>query len=110
MHVGKNLGIMTSLKNLLQKAAPSPLRRSRGQGACRKAQHRAGSTTMGVAIHPLRHAYAPPRLEAGVPPRLLQRSLGHTHRETTRVSLHRPPQGQEEAYECRNALMPGLLP
>ena len=41
--------------------AASPMRRASVQGACRTAQHRAGSTKMGVAIHPLRHAYATPR-------------------------------------------------
>jgi site-specific recombinase XerD len=65
---------------------------------------------MGVAIHPLRHAYATPLLEAGVHPRLLQRSLGHTQLETTMLSLPLTPKGQEEAYERLNALMHGLLP
>jgi site-specific recombinase XerD len=57
--------------------------RSRVQGAFRKAKQRAGITKMGVAIHTLRHSYATPLLEAGVPPRLIQRYLGHTHLETT---------------------------
>ena len=48
---------------------------------------------MGVAIPPLRHAYATPLLEAGVNPRLIQRSLGHTPLETTMVYLHRTHTG-----------------
>jgi len=38
---------------------------------------------MGVALHPLRHAYAPQLLAAGVNPRLIQRYVGHTQRATT---------------------------
>ena len=66
--------------------AASPRRRPRVPGACRPANHRAGISTMGGAIHPLRHAYATHRLAAGVHPRLIPRSLGHTHLETTLVS------------------------
>jgi len=65
---------------------------------------------MGVAIHPLRHAYATPLLEAGVHPRLIQRSLGHTQLETTMVSVHLPHTGHADAYERLTALMHGLLP
>jgi len=63
-----------------------------------------------VAPHTLRHSYATHVLEAGVHPRLIQRSLGHTQLETTMLSLHLTHTGQEEAYERRNALMDGLLP
>jgi integrase/recombinase XerD len=90
--------------------AASPMRRSRVQGAFRKAKQRAGITKMGVAIHTLRHAYATHLLEAGVNPRLIQRSLGHTQLETTMISLHLTHKGQEEAYARLNALMHGLLP
>jgi site-specific recombinase XerD len=62
------------------------MRRPRVQGAFRTAKHRAGITTTGVAIPPLRHAYATHLLEAGVHPRLLQRSLGHPQRATTMLS------------------------
>ena len=86
------------------------MRRSRVQGACRTAQHRAGITQMGVAIHPLRHADATQLLEAGVNPRLIQRDLGHTQRETTMRSLHLTHKGHEDASERLNALMHGLLP
>ena len=65
---------------------------------------------MGVAIPPLRHAYATPLLEAGVNPRLIQRSLGHTPLETTMVYLHRTHTGPEDAYERLNALRHGLRP
>ena len=91
-------------------SAASPMRRTRVQGACRKAKHHAGITKTGVAIPPLRHAYATQLLEAGVHPRLIQRSLGHTQRETTMVSLHLTNKGQEEAYERLNALLHGLRP
>ncbi len=91
-------------------SAASPLRRTRVQGAFRIAKHRAGITTTGVAIPPLRHAYATPRLEAGVHPRLIQRSLGHTQLATTLVSFHLTHTGHEEASERLNALMQGLLP
>ena len=64
----------------------------------------------GVAIPTLRHAYATHVLEAGVHPRLIQRSLGHTQLETTMLSLHLTHKGQEEAYEHLHALMDGLLP
>ena len=80
------------------------------QGAFRTATHRAGMTKLGVAIHTLRHSYATHLLEAGVNPRLLQRSLGHTQLATTMRSLHLTHKGQEEAYERLNALMHGLLP
>jgi site-specific recombinase XerD len=63
-----------------------------------------------VAIHPLRHAYATHVLEAGVHPRLIQRSLGHTQLATTMLSLHLTHTGQEEADARLNALMHGLLP
>jgi integrase len=89
--------------------ATCPMRRSSVQGACRTAKSRAGSTTAGVAIHTLRHAYATHLLEAGVHPRLIQRSLGHTQLETTMLALHLTHQGQEEASERLNALMQGLL-
>ena len=90
--------------------ATSPMRRSSVQGAFRTAKHRAGITKTGVAIHPLRHSYATHLLEAGVTPRLIQRSLGHTQLETTMRSLHLTHKGHEDAYERLNALMHGLLP
>jgi site-specific recombinase XerD len=90
--------------------ATSPRRRSSVHGAFRKAKHRAGITKIGVAIHPRRHAYATPLLEAGVSPRLIQRALGHTHLATTMVSLHLTHKGQADAYERLNARMHGRLP
>ena len=76
----------------------------------RTATQRAGITTMGVAIPTLRHSYAPPLLEAGVPPRLIQRSLGHTQLATTMLYLPLTHQGHEAAYARLNTLMHGLLP
>jgi integrase/recombinase XerD len=96
-----------------QKQSPTatyPMRRTSVQGAFRTAKQRAGITKMGGAIHPLRHAYAPHRLEAGGHPRLIQRSLGHTQLETTMVYCHLTHKGQEDAYERLNSLMQGLLP
>jgi integrase/recombinase XerD len=90
--------------------AASPMSRSSVQGAFRNAKQRAGITTMGVAIHTLRHSYAPPLLEAGVPPRLIPRYLGHTQLETTMIYLHLTHTGQEEAYARLNTLLHGLLP
>jgi len=84
--------------------------RSSVQGACRTATHRAGIPKMGVAIPTLRQAYATHLLEAGVDPRLIQRSLGHTQLATTLVYLHLTHKGHEDAYERLNALMQGLLP
>jgi len=86
------------------------MRRTSVQGAFRTATHRAGITKTGVAIPTLRHAYATHLLEAGVNPRLIQRSLGHTQLDTTMVSFHLTHQGQEDAYERLNALRHGLLP
>jgi site-specific recombinase XerD len=86
------------------------MRRSSVQGAFRTAKQRANMTTLGVALHPLRHSYATHRLEAGVHPRLLQRSLGHTQLDTTMLSFHLTHTGHEDAYERLNALMRGLLP
>ena len=83
---------------------------SRVQGACRKAQHRTGLTTTGGALPTLRHAYAAPLREAGVHPRLMQRSLEPAQLATTMLSLPLTHKGQEEAYERLNTLMPGLLP
>jgi integrase len=90
--------------------AASPMRRSSVQGAFRTATHRAGITTMGVAIPTLRHAYATHLLEAGVHPRLLQRSLGPPQLETTMGYGPLTNQGQEDASERLNALRHGLLP
>jgi integrase/recombinase XerD len=90
--------------------ATSPMSRTSVQGAFRTAKHRAETTKMGVAIHTLRPSYATHLLEAGVHPRLIQRSLGHTQLETTMLSLHLTHKGQEEAYERLNALMHGRLP
>ena len=90
--------------------AASPMRRSSVQGAFRTAKHRAGITTMGVALHTLRHSYATHVLEAGVNPRLIQRSLGHSPLETTMLYLHLTHTGHEDAYERLDALMQGLLP
>jgi len=86
------------------------MRRSSVQGAFRTAKQRAGITKTGVAIHTLRHAYAPHLLEAGVNPRLLQRYLGHTQLETTMLYLHLTHKGHEEADERLKALMHGLRP
>ncbi|MBM3224872.1 MAG: integrase, partial [Candidatus Tectomicrobia bacterium] len=77
--------------------AASPMSRSSVQGAFRTATYRAGITKLGVALQPLRHAYATHVLEAGVNPRLLPRYLGHTQLETTMIDLHRTHKGQEEA-------------
>jgi integrase/recombinase XerD len=66
--------------------ATSPRRRPRVQGAFRTATPRAGLTTRGGASQTLSPASAPPRRDAGVPPRLLQRSLGPTPRDTPLVS------------------------
>jgi site-specific recombinase XerD len=89
--------------------APSPMRRTSVPSAFRTATHRAGMTTMGVAIPTLRHAYATHLLAAGVHPRLIQRSLGHTPLETTMVSLPLTHTGHDDAYERRNSRMHGLL-
>ena len=90
--------------------AASPMSRSSVQGAFRTARQRAGITKTGVAIHPLRHSYATHLLEAGVNPRLIQRSLGHTQLETTMVYVHLTHKGHEEASERLHALRHGLLP
>jgi integrase/recombinase XerD len=90
--------------------ATFPMRRASVQGAFRKAKGRAGINKMGVALHPLRHSYAPHLLEAGVNPRLIQRYLGHTQLETTMVYLHLTQTGHEDAYTRLNCLMQGLLP
>ena len=67
-------------------------------------------TTMGVAIPTLRPAYATHLLAAGVHPRLIQRSLGHTQLATPMLSLHLTQKGPEDAYERLNTLMRGLQP
>ena len=90
--------------------ATSPMSRASVQGAFRKAKQRASIPKTGVAIHTLRHSYATHLLEAGVNPRLIQRSLGHTQLETTMVYLHLTQSGHEDAYTRLNALMQGLLP
>jgi integrase/recombinase XerD len=88
--------------------ATSPMRRASVQGAFRTATQRAGRTTMGVAIPPLRHAYATPRLAAGLTPRLIQQSLGHPRLETPMVAFHLTHTGHAEAYERLRSLMQGL--
>src|SRR6266568_2253396 len=85
--------------------ATSPMSRTSVQGAFRTATHRAGMTKLGVAIHTLRHSYATHLLEAGVNPRLIQRSLGHTQLETTMIYLHLTHKGHEDAYVRINSLM-----
>ena len=86
------------------------MRRASVQGACRTATHRAGSTTTGVALPPLRHASATPLLEAGVHPRLRQRSLGPPNSTTTMGSFHLTHTGPAEASERLHALRHGRLP
>jgi integrase/recombinase XerD len=100
----------TGRDHLHSPPAASPMRRSSVPGACRPATHRAGITKMGVALHPLRHAYAPPLLAAGVNPRLIQRALGHSPLDTPRLSLHLTHTGHDDAYERVGARMQGLLP
>jgi integrase/recombinase XerD len=90
--------------------ATSPRSRTSVQGAFRTAKQRAGITTKGVAIPTLRHAYATHLLEAGVTPRLIQRSLGPTQLETTMLSFHLTNTGHADAYERLNTLRHGLLP
>lgn len=77
--------------------AAAPLSRSSVPGACRIAKQRAGLTKTGVAIHTLRHSYATHLLEAGVHPRLIQRSLGPTQLETTMLYRHLTHKGPEDA-------------
>jgi integrase/recombinase XerD len=89
--------------------ATAPMRRNSVQGACRTATRRAGIPTTGVALHPRRHASATPLREAGVPLRLLQRSLGHTRLATTRVSLPLTHTGHAEASPRLNSLPQGLV-
>jgi integrase/recombinase XerD len=100
----------TGRAHLQGPTAPSPRSRSSVQGAFRTAQPRVRITKMGVAIHTLRHSYATHLLAAGVNPRLIPPSLGHTPRATTMGYLHRTHQGHEDAYERLNALLHGLLP
>jgi site-specific recombinase XerD len=100
----------TGREHTQRASAASPMRRTSVQGAFRTATHRARIPNMGVAIPPLRPAYATHLLAAGVNPRLIQRSLGHTQLETTMVYLHLPHTGPEEAYERLHALLHGLLP
>jgi hypothetical protein len=90
--------------------APSPRRRARGQGACRPATPRAGSTTRSGAIQPRRPASAPPLLAAGIQPRRLQRSLGPPPLDTTRGSCPLPHPGHDEASERRNSRRHGGRP
>ena len=90
--------------------ATSPMSRTRVQGAFRRAKQRAGITKLGVAIHTLRHSYATHLLEAGVNPRLIQRSLGHTQLATTMVSVHLTHTGHAAADARLNALLQGLRP
>jgi integrase/recombinase XerD len=78
------------------------------QGAFRKAQQRAGMNKVGVALHPLRHAYATHLLEAGVNLRLIQLYLGHTRLETIMLYLHLTQKGHEDAYERIHSVMRGL--
>ncbi|MFQ5904638.1 MAG: site-specific integrase [Candidatus Binatia bacterium] len=87
-----------------------PMSRSSVQGALRRAKKRAGITKRGVGIHTLRHSYATHLLEAGVNPRLIQRSLGHAQLATTMFYLHLTQKGQEEAYARINSVMRGLQP
>jgi integrase/recombinase XerD len=100
----------TGRAQLHRPPAPSPRRRSRVHGACRTATPRARLPTTGVALPPLRHASATPLRAAGVPPRRIQRSLGHPQRATTLVSCHLTPQGPDEASARLNPLLHGLLP
>jgi integrase/recombinase XerD len=83
--------------------ATEPMSRNAVQGACRKAKQRASMTTLGLALHTLRHAYATHLLEAGVNLRLMQLSLGHTRLETTMGSLHLTRKGHEDAYQRINS-------
>ena len=65
--------------------ASTPMPRPRGQDACRAALSASGLPTR-ASVHTLRHAWATPLLEAGVPRRLLQDSVGHHAPTTTALS------------------------
>jgi site-specific recombinase XerD len=90
--------------------ATLPMSRSSVQGALRQAKKRAGITKRGVGIHTLRHRFATPLLEAGVNPRVIQRSMGHAQLATIMLSLHLTHKGREEAYARSNTVMRGLQP
>jgi integrase/recombinase XerD len=79
--------------------APAPMHRSSVQGAFRTAPHRAGLRQRDVGMHPLRHGYATPLLEAGGNLRAMQRYMGHARLETTRLYLHLTHKGQEDAVQ-----------
>src|SRR5262249_61841525 len=87
--------------------AAAPLSRSRVPGAFRPATPRTGLTTTGGALPTLRHASAPHLLAAGVPPRLMQRYLGHAQLATPLLPLHPPPTGQAETSELPHTLIHG---
>ena len=75
--------------------AASPMRRSRVQGACRKATHRAGITTRGVASPTLRPAYATHGLEAGVTPGSSSAPWDTHHSQPPCSPDTSPPQGMQ---------------
>jgi hypothetical protein len=85
------------------------MRRSRVQGAFRKATHRAGITTRGVAIPTLRPSYATHWLEAGVTPGSSSAPWDTHHSQPPCSPYHLTPKGHADAYERLSALMHGLL-
>jgi site-specific recombinase XerD len=68
----------------------APMPRTSGALLCRQAG-KAARLTKAVPPHLLRHAFATPRLEAGVDLRRIQCLLGHRSLRTTSQSLHVAP-------------------
>jgi integrase/recombinase XerD len=89
-------------------SATSPMPRSSLQGAFRTAKHRADICQRDVGPHPLRHSYATHLLAAGVNLRAMQRYMGQAQLETTLISRHLPPKGQEDAVPRLHEVRRGL--
>jgi len=78
------------------------------QGALRRAVQRTGIRKQ-VTTHTFRHSYATHMIEAGVPVRHVQESLGHASLATVMIYLHVTTHGKEDSRRRMNQLMRGVL-
>lgn len=90
------------------KVAEKPVSAQTVQGALRRALKRSAIRKK-VTPHTLRHSYATHLIEAGVPVRHVQESLGHDSLTSTMIYLHITTHGREDTRKRVNQLMRGVF-
>jgi integrase len=88
--------------------AEEPVSLTTVQGALRRVTIRLGLRKK-ITTHTFRHSYATHMIEAGVPVRHVQESLGHRSLATVMIYLHITTHGKEDSRKRMNQLMRGIL-